>query len=214
MKSRMRFEARDWRRGVIIFLALCLLGVVGGALANKAEGVAPDRFNIPCDSGDGCSATVARPREGVRKFRNHRLGHAGRLYYNRHNRRVILDELMALQHRRNSRSMGTHMSRTQMWRNFTSHDNCVWAWKPYGGSGSGQRRTYSCEYPNPGWTTAKHVSHGEVVPMICAGVAGIGLGGAIAAGATTGPAAPWTYAGIGTAFVLCMWMDNIERATS
>jgi hypothetical protein len=129
-----------------------------------------------------------------------------------HQKDVILDNLMAKQSSLvasgSSWRPGARvqvLTRAAMWDNFTSHDNCFYQVLP----GSPSLASWTCDgtpqvrpNDNADWTDD------DVDAILCGGLAGIGVGGALASGLT----GPWTWLGIGAGAAVCMWQDNWERA--
>jgi hypothetical protein len=197
-----------WKIG-ILFVVLCIvIGLLAGWVISRADGAEGDRAaRVPapiCDSG-GCTSRVTTARMGVRKFKSNRLGHAvASMGYTRQQKRVILDELMAVQRRqlaRNTLSFARPLSRVGMWRNFTSHDNCFYRVS----SGSPNTAVWSCKGPGPR-IPPFDLTRRDVRGGICGGLAGIGVGGALASGV----GGPWVWLGIGAGFAACMWQDKLE----
>ena len=188
-----------WKTGIPFIILCMIIGLLVGWLADRAaatEQLIPVSDNV---------ASVGTPRQGVRKFRRHRLGRASRHQgYSAQQKDVILDKLMRLQHRRNDRGISARtLTRRGMWRNFTRHDNCFY--RVSGGS------------PNTAvWTCKGSVSkfprtdadwrRRDVRALQCSGVAGNSIGGALAAGA----GGPWVWEGIGTGWALCVWQQKLE----
>jgi len=90
-----------------------------------------------------------------------------------------------------------------MWRNFTSHDNCFY--KVSGGSPN--TAVWTCQgsvqkFPGADADWRRQ----DVRALLCSGVAGISVGGALAAGA----GGPWVWTGIGVGWALCVWQQKLE----
>lgn len=194
-----------WRTGIIFVIVCIIVGYLIGLVATKASAMPAPTCN------SGCSSQVHTKREGVRKYRHHHLGHVdANIHYPRHAKKVILDKLMRAQSRMAARSTGFEhrLSRAGMWANFTSHDSCAFVVS----SGSPNTATWSCQ---PGhyqaWVDDADWHPSDVRALICGGIAGIGIGGALAGGATSGPAAPWIWAGIGAGWAACQWQSTLEK---
>lgn len=216
MEHKMTTKPRwGWRIG-ILFVAICILvGLMVGAVITRAQAMP-----APCDS---CHSVVKSKRMGVRKFKADMLGHVRKdIHYPRKAKRIILDKLMAYQaHHPNSTGrlnmaaapgdpgQGLDWTRAQMWRNFVSHDNCIWEVNK---SMPINAAAWTCR---PGhyqkWIDqADNWTKRDVRGVICSGVVGIGVKGAFATGDATGPGAPWVWAGFGAAWTACMWQDKLE----
>jgi hypothetical protein len=109
-----------WRIGIPFVILCIIIGLLVGWLADRAS--ATEQL-VPVSD---IASSVDTPRQGVRKFKRHRLGRARRHQgYSAQQKDVILDKLMRLQRRRNDRGISARtLTRRGMWRNFTSHDNC------------------------------------------------------------------------------------------
>lgn len=202
-----------WKGGVL-FVALCVvLGLLAGAVITKAQGAVPtggDSARSPACAYDGasCVARVYSKRDGVRKFRHVRLGHAAdRMKYPPRLKRIFTAALVKAQ-RRNNRTARVADTRTaaQLWRNFTNHDDCVMRAQ---GAGAYAGRPMTCQAATDFIMNHKtrKIDKNVIRGAICGTITGIGIGGAIATGATTGPGAPWVWAGIGAAGLACMWSE-------
>ena len=200
-----------WKRGVLYVIALIILGFLVGLLANHfaetARGAEAQpmemRMVAPCDA---CQHVTTKMM-GVRKFRHHRLGHAATtLGYSRHNKRLILNKLMAVQARkaRTTASGGGGLSRAAMWKNFTSHDNCVYR----ATKGAPDTAYWTCGSKNAPKARTEWTSD-EVRGVICGGMAGIEYATSFSAGT---PPGAMVYVGIGSAYLVCMWAASLENS--
>ncbi|NUS57071.1 MAG: hypothetical protein HOV66_19775 [Streptomycetaceae bacterium] len=193
-----------WRTGIIFLVGCVIVGYLIGLAATKASAMpAPT-----CDAG--CTSPVHTRREGARKYRHHHLGHVqSNVHYPRHAKRVILDALMAAQARMPARATGfsRRLTRAAMWRNFTSHDHCFFEVSPSPPNSA----TWTCQ---PGhyqrWVDNADWRPADVRALICGGIAGISVGGALSSGASAGPAAPWIWGGIGAGWAACQWGPVLE----
>ena len=188
-----------WKTG-IPFIVLCIIiGLLVGWLADRVS--ATERL-VPVSD---IASFVVTPRQGVRKFKRHRLGRASRHQgYSAQQKDVILDKLMRLQRRQHTRGISARtLTRRGMWRNFTSHDNCFYKVSP----GSPNTAVWTCKgsvqrFPGADADWQRR----DVRALLCSGVAGISVGGALAAGA----GGPWVWTGIGVGWALCVWQQKLE----
>jgi len=190
-----------WKTGILFVLLCVIIGSLVGVIADKASAMCPD-------GQSSCTGTVHTPREGVRKFKHHHLGHAPRnMRYSAKAKRVILDKLMHFQRaHRTTIGDGGSLTRAQMWRNFTSHDNCYF--KVSGSSPS--TSAWTCDGPVRAFPDNANWTRDDVKAVFCGGLAGVGVGGAIATGASSGPGAPWVWVGIGAGWAACQWQSKLE----
>jgi hypothetical protein len=187
-----------WKTGIPFIILCMIIGLLVGWLADRAS--ATEELMPVSDV-----ASVATPRQGVRRFKRDRLGRAHRHQgYSAQQKDVILDKLMTLQRRRNARGISARtLTRRGMWRNFTSHDNCFYKVS----HGSPNTAVWTCRgsvQKFPG--AAADWRRRDVRALLCSGVAGISVGGALAAGA----GGPWIWAGIGVGWSLCVWQQRLE----
>jgi hypothetical protein len=188
-----------WKTGIPFIILCIIIGLLVGWLADRAS--ATEELIPLSDS----VASVDTPRQGVRKFKRHRLGRARQHQgYSAQQKDVILDKLMRLQRRRNDRGISARtLTRRGMWRNFTSHDNCFYKVS----RGSPSTAVWTCRgsvrrFPGADADWKRR----DVRALLCSGVAGISVGGALAAGA----GGPWVWAGIGVGWALCVWQQRLE----
>lgn len=205
----MNTRIHGWKGGVIFVVVCLVIGLLASVLIDKALAADGSTRSPACAyDGSSCVARVYSKRDGVRKFRHARLGHAAdRMRYPHRLKRIIKAELLQAQ-RRNNRTarVATYRTGAELWHNFTNHDDCIMR---ANGAGAYAGRPMTCQAAND-WIlhhNSGEITRTEIRGVICGGLAGIGIGGAIATGAASGPGAPWVWAGIGAAALACMWGD-------
>jgi hypothetical protein len=212
--SSRRLGRGRWKIGIVFVVICVVVGLLVGWAVTEASGAeaAPALTaerpichgeDMPCPS-----SRVRTTREGVRKYHAGRLGRAStNIRYTKQQKRLILNKLQRVQRRQARAHRLTTlrpMTRAQLWHNFTRNDTCAYTWKPYSGTGTWAVWTCGAQTPIP----RADFTPREVRGYICGGITGIGLGGALAAGA----AGPWVWAGLGAGWAACMWQDQLERA--
>lgn len=204
-------RTRKWVGIVVLVLALIAMVLIGfsdwpEAVSAPARSTTTTAQRTPvCDN---CS-TVSNKWEGARKFRHNRLGHAPRIIkYPPDMKRVIINKM---QRRMNSRSArgpgGGYWTRAEVWQKFITDDGCVL--QRYGAATS--NATYKCSTDRTPWKLGVDVKPWEVRLLMCGGLAGVSVGGALAGSAFTGPAAPWVAGAIIGGFAVCQWGGYLER---
>jgi hypothetical protein len=195
-----------WRGGALFVVMAIIVGTLVGMVVDRASSApAPNteaQSPAPCNA---CIAQVDRPREGVRKFKRDQLGKAHNVRYTKKQKRAITNALVEAQRklaRKHPTARLAAATRAQLWRNFTDHDNCYFKVLP----GSPSLASWTCDGTYRDWPDDADWTGDDIDAVICSGVAGIGVGGALAAGLS----GPWTWAGIGAGWAACMWQDNLK----
>lgn len=211
-----------WKTGPI-FIVLCLIvGLALGFVIDEATSAppSPDRVTHArplCNSELRCNTSKVRTaKQGKRKFKAGKLGRAPvKVHYPKRFKKVVARKLARKlnkrMHGKLHRASGWTPNSAWRWYLNSNSDTCIPIAKNRGQervvaltSCEGQRalKNYTAETE---WK-AKHVRI-----AFCAGMATIGVGGALATGAGSGPGAPWVWTGIGVGAAGCLFQDMLEK---